>query len=240
MVSKFNPALPAKEQIPEIMSELQTAADRLADIGPAISLFGSARILPESPYYAKAIAIAQALAQAGFAIIAGGGPGIMEAANKGAFEAGGRSVGLNIKLPHETTNNPYQTDSLHFQYFTARKSTFFMHSMAYVALPGGFGTLDELFEALTLLQTNKLPAAPVILVGSEFWGGLVDWVRERLLTEGMIGRGDLTLFSIEDDPQRIVQQLVSFYGQQLKATGKKPPTLPTDLDHEQDKVEDGL
>ncbi|HEY0293945.1 MAG TPA: TIGR00730 family Rossman fold protein [Bordetella sp.] len=211
------------------MSELQTAADQLAEIGPAVSLFGSARIPPDSPYYAKTLAIAAALAKAGFAVIAGGGPGIMEAANKGAFEAGGCSVGLNIKLPHETTDNVYQTHSLHFHYFTARKTTFFMHSMAYVALPGGFGTLDELFEALTLLQTNKLPATPIILVGGEFWGGLIDWMRGHMLSAGMISPADLSLFTIEDDPDRIVGQLVSFYGQYLEAAGKKPPSLPTTL-----------
>ena len=240
MVNQIDPVLPAREQIPVIMSELQAAADRLADIGPAISLFGSARIPPESPYYAKATAIAQALARAGFAIIAGGGPGIMEAANKGAYEAGGRSVGLNIKLPHETTNNAYQTDSLHFHYFTSRKTSFFMHSLAYVALPGGFGTLDELFEALTLLQTHKLPPAPIILVGSEFWGGLIDWVRDRLLAEGMIGPHDLRLLTIEDDPELIVGQLISFYGKYLESIGQKPPSLPTELNEALNKAISGL
>lgn len=220
------PGIPAREQIPVIMSELEAAAAGLAAIGPAISLFGSARVRRDSPYYATAQAIAAELAQAGFTVIAGGGPGVMEAANKGAFDAGGTSVGLNIKLPHETTNNPYQTLSLHFEYFYSRKATFFMHSMAFVALPGGFGTLDELFEALTLVQTAKLPPTPIVLVGSAFWGGLVDWLRDKLLGEGMISPGDMNLFVVEDDPAQVVQHLVDFYGRQLEETGQQAPMLP--------------
>ena len=126
----------------------------------------------------------------------------MEAANKGAFEAGGTSIGLNISLPHEAHNNEYQTISLSFEYFFSRKATFFMHSFAYVAMPGGFGTLDELFEALTLIQTGKVPPAPIVLVGSEYWSGLVEWLGAQLLSNGMIGAHDLNLFIIEDDPQR--------------------------------------
>src|SRR5690606_37433836 len=149
----------ATKQIPEIMSEMQAAADTLQQVGWGVSIFGSARITPESPYYHLSEQLGQRLAQAGLPVIAGGGPGIMEAANKGAFTAGGTSIGLNIRLPRETRRNQYQTHSLKFEYFCARKATFFMHSAAYIAMPGGFGTYDELFEVLTLVQTRKI--APV-------------------------------------------------------------------------------
>ncbi|AOB39027.1 TIGR00730 family Rossman fold protein [Bordetella parapertussis] len=208
------------------MSEIKTAAEKLADIGPAVSMFGSARISRESPYYETCAAISAALAGAGFAIIAGGGPGIMEAANKGAFEAGGTSVGLNISLPHEAHNNEYQTISLSFEYFYSRKATFFMHSMAYVAMPGGFGTLDELFEALTLIQTGKVPPAPIVLVGSEFWHGLVDWLGEQLLANGMIAAHDLNLFIIEDDPAKVVRKVVEFHDKQGRTDSQHAPSLP--------------
>ncbi|AUL45419.1 TIGR00730 family Rossman fold protein [Bordetella parapertussis] len=189
-------------------------------------MFGSARISRESPYYETCAAISAALAGAGFAIIAGGGPGIMEAANKGAFEAGGTSVGLNISLPHEAHNNEYQTISLSFEYFYSRKATFFMHSMAYVAMPGGFGTLDELFEALTLIQTGKVPPAPIVLVGSEFWHGLVDWLGEQLLANGMIAAHDLNLFIIEDDPAKVVRKVVEFHDKQGRTDSQHAPSLP--------------
>src|SRR5690606_21525900 len=134
-----------------------------------------------------------------------------EAANKGAFRAGGTSVGLNIVLPHEASNNRYQTIELSFEYFYSRKATFFMHSMAYIALPGGYGTIDELFEALTLIQTGKIPPGPVVLVGSEFWGGLSHWMNEHMLANGMVAAHDLELFSIEDDPAAIVARIVRFH-----------------------------
>src|SRR5690606_31086294 len=148
------------QQIPGIMSEMQIAADTLQEIGWGVSVFGSARIRPGSPCYALSEAVGARLAKAWLTVIPGGGPGIMEAANKGAFQAGGNSVGLNIKLPREASNNQYQTHSLTFDYFYSRKATFFMHSAAYIALPGGFGTMDELFEVLTLVQTRKVPPAP--------------------------------------------------------------------------------
>jgi uncharacterized protein (TIGR00730 family) len=204
------------------MAELQAAVGQMDGVGPAVSVFGSARIPSGSPYYAKSLAIASALGKAGFAIISGGGPGLMEAASKGAFEAGGQSVGLNIKLPHETTDNAYQTHSLHFRHFSPRKAVFFMYSMAYVILPGGFGTLDELFEALTLIQTRKLPPAPIVLVGSEFWGGLIGWMREHLLAQGTINPGDLELFTIEDDPDRVVELLLDFH-RKHPALALRPP-----------------
>ena len=222
MTISFIPELPPREHVQEIMAELQTAIGQMTDVGPAVSVFGSARIRPSSPYYVKSMAITSALAKAGFTIISGGGPGIMEAASRGAFEAGGQSVGLNIKLPHESTDNVHQTHSLHFRHFSPRKTIFFMYSMAYVVLPGGFGTLDELFEALTLVQTRKLPPAPIVLVGSEFWSGLIDWMREQLLAESTINPGDLKLFSVEDDPDRVVELLLAFH-RKHPVTALRPP-----------------
>lgn len=191
--------LTASEQIPTIMEELQSAAETLKEMGAGISVFGSARIKPGNPYYEIAQEVGKRLAQAGLTLIAGGGPGLMEAANKGAYNAGGQSIGLNIRLPHETTNNPYQTHSLQFEYFYSRKATFFMHSTAYIALPGGFGTLDELFEVLTLVQTGKVPPAPIVLIGTQFWGGLIQWIREQLQNRGLIGPSDLDLITLTDD-----------------------------------------
>jgi uncharacterized protein (TIGR00730 family) len=202
---------PALQQTTQIMSEMLHAAEILANIGPAISIFGSARIKKDSPYYETSEKIAQGLAKAGFTIIAGGGPGIMEAANKGAFEAGGASIGLHIKLAKEAKHNNYQTITLPFQHFVSRKATFFMKSLAYVVLPGGFGTLDELFETVTLIQTGKIPPGPVILVGSAFWGGLMDWIRTQLEQTALINPLDRHTLLIEDDPARVVQHLVDFY-----------------------------
>jgi len=220
--------MPATEQAPRIMSELLTAADALARLGPAVSVFGSARLPASSPWYAQAEQIGALLAQAGFAVIAGGGPGIMEAANKGAYQADGVSVGLNIRLPRETTNNVYQTIALSFDYFLSRKATFFMHSMAYVALPGGFGTLDEVMEVLTLMQTGKIPRGPIVLVGSSFWRGLADWIRDQLLSGGMIAPEDVNLFVIEDDAHAVVQAVVDFWQYQEGDCGdaRYAPCLP--------------
>ncbi len=204
------------------MSEMLHAADTLAEIGPAISIFGSARIKKDSPYYTLSEAIARGLAKTGFTIIAGGGPGIMEAANKGAFEAGGTSVGLHIKLPKESKHNDFQTISLPFQHFVSRKATFFMNSLAYVVLPGGFGTLDELFEAVTLMQTGKIPPGPVILVGTEFWGGLMTWLRSQLEQTALINPLDRHTLIIEDDPNRVVQHLVDFYRDHPGILSKQP------------------
>ena len=204
------------------MSEMVHAAETLADIGPAISLFGSARIPRDSPYYQKSEKIAQLLAKAGFTVIAGGGPGIMEAANKGAFEAGGTSVGLHIKLRHEAKANPFLTIELPFQHFVSRKSTFFVHSLAYVVLPGGFGTLDELFEALTLMQTGKVPAGPVILVGQAFWGGLMDWIIEQLAQQSLINPIDPCMFFITDDTEAVVNHLIKFYETHPNALALQP------------------
>ncbi|OXR49227.1 Rossman fold protein, TIGR00730 family [Pusillimonas sp. T2] len=210
---------PVDRQIPVIMSEMQTAADMLQEIGWGVSVFGSARIKPESPYYALAEAIGTRLAKAGLPVIAGGGPGIMEAANKGAFNAGGHSIGLNIKLPHETKNNIFQTHSLSFEYFYSRKATFFMHSAAYVALPGGFGTLDELFEVLTLIQTGKVPAAPVILMGVDYWGGLIEWIKATLSTQHLIGPNDLALMTLTDDVETAMRHIETFLADRADELG---------------------
>ena len=191
-------------QITEITSELQTAAEHLKDLTAAVSIFGSARIRSDSLYYTKTQEISGLLAKAGFNVISGGGPGIMEAANKGCHEAGGTSIGLNIRLPHEQKDNRYQTDSLYFKYFVSRKTTFFMNSAGYIIMPGGFGTLDEMFEALTLIQTGKAARAPVVFVGREFWQGLMDWMKDQLLSNKLISEHDLDLFIIEDDPQKVV------------------------------------
>lgn len=217
--------LPASEQIPGIMSELQTAAETLQEIGWGVSVFGSARLRSDSPYYKLSEAIGQRLAKAGLTVIAGGGPGIMEAANKGAFEAGGHSIGLNIELPRETHNNHYQTHSLYFNYFYSRKATFFMHSAAYVALPGGFGTLDELFEVLTLVQTRKVPSAPIVLVGVSFWSGLIDWIKSQLVTLGLIAPNDLNLFIVTDDVDEVMAH-INKYCVECAARSDTAPALP--------------
>lgn len=201
---------PANQQIPKIMAEMEIAADTLQDIGWGVSVFGSARIRPDSPYYALAVALGERLAKAGLPVIAGGGPGIMEAANKGAFRAGGTSVGLNIRLPKEEQNNQYQTHSLMFDYFYSRKATFFMHSVAYVALPGGWGTLDELFEVMTLVQTRKVPPAPIVLMGSTFWAGLIDWVHDMQLKNKLIGPNDMDLILISDDLDEVLAHIEEF------------------------------
>ena len=197
-----------KTQVSEISQELATAGEHLIDLKKGVSIFGSARTPRNSFYYNKTIEISKLLAEAGFSIISGGGPGIMEAANKGCFEAGGHSVGLNIKLPHEQHDNSYQSDSLYFKYFVSRKTTFFMNSSAYIMMPGGFGTMDEVFETLTLIQTSKAHPAPIVFVGSEFWGGLVEWIKEQLVGCSYVSDSDLDLFIVEDNPEKIVEYII--------------------------------
>jgi uncharacterized protein (TIGR00730 family) len=187
-----------------IQAELIDGIETLVNLGPAISIFGSARLPEISPYYQDAMTVARDLSKAKFAIISGGGPSIMEAANKGAFGQGGLSVGLNIALPHEQYPNPNQDISLTFRYFFVRKLMFVKSSMGYVVFPGGFGTLDEFFEALTLIQTQKIREFPVILYGSKFWKGLIDWLREQVLTTGCIDEEDLLLFHIVDTPDEVL------------------------------------
>lgn len=194
-----------------IMSEFVNAAEQLAHIRPAVSIFGSARIKPDQPFYAKTEVLARMLSDAGFSVISGGGPGIMEAANKGAFAGKSPSVGLNILLPHEQAGNPYQNVSMNFRHFFSRKVAFVKYATAYVVMPGGFGTLDELFEALTLIQTGKSRKMPIFLYGSAFWTGLWDWIREQLLSNKLIAEADLSLIQITDDPQFIVNAIFDFY-----------------------------
>ena len=194
-----------------IMAEFIDVADRLSEIRPAVSIFGSARISPDNPYYATATDIARRLSDEGFSIITGGGPGIMEAANKGAFEGGSPSIGLNIDLPHEQTRNSWQNISLSFRHFFARKVAFVKYADAYVIMPGGFGTLDELSEVITLIQTGKSRRIPVILVGTSFWHGLLQWMREQMAELGLIHPEDLGLVQLIDEPARIVDAIFAFY-----------------------------
>ncbi len=194
-----------------IMAEFAAATERLRGMRPAVSMFGSARIGEGHPYYAKAEKIARLLSDAGFAVISGGGPGLMEAANRGAFAGRSPAIGLNILLPHEQGSNGYQDVSFDFRYFFARKMMFVRWASAYVVLPGGFGTLDELSECLTLVQTGKSRRIPIILVGRAFWQGLIDWARASLVGEGMIGPEDLELMQIIEEPADIVEAIFSFY-----------------------------
>jgi len=226
--------LPATQQIPRIMSEMEAAAETLQEMGWGVSVFGSARLRPDSPYYKLAEALGARLAKAGLTVIAGGGPGIMEAANKGAYEAGGRSIGLNISLPREPHNNHYQTHSLQFDYFYSRKATFFMHSAAYIALPGGFGTLDELFEVITLVQTRKTPLAPIVLIGTEFWSGLLDWIRSHLLVNGLIGKNDLDLLLVTDDLDTVMEHIHTYCADCF--TRHEEPSLPIERESSEDGV----
>jgi uncharacterized protein (TIGR00730 family) len=195
----------------EIIAEFVTATERLPAIQPAVAIFGSARITPEHPYFKVAEEIGRRLSDAGFSVISGGGPGVMEAVNKGAFEGASPSVGLNIQLPHEQTANAYQDVSHTFQHFFARKVMFVKLSCAFVMMPGGFGTMDELMEVLTLVQTGKIRRLPVILVNSAFWSGLLDWLRTRLVEEGMIGADDPGLIQVIDDPQQVVDAIFDHY-----------------------------
>ena len=197
----------------KIISEFVEAGEELRAIQPAVSIYGSARTKPDHPDYLFTERLSRKLSDAGFSVISGGGPGIMEAANKGAFAGKSPAVGLNIVLPHEQHGNPYQDLSIKFQHFFPRKVMFVKHAIAYVVMPGGFGTLDELFESLTLVQTGKTPSRPIILVGRAFWQGLVGWIQEQLLGNGLISEGDLNLFHIIDDEDEIVEHIFLHYDQ---------------------------
>lgn len=194
-----------------IMSEFVSATDRLSQIHPAVSIFGSARTKPDQPYYKLTEEIARLLSDAGFSVISGGGPGIMEAANKGAFYGKSASVGLNIQLPHEQSGNPYQNISHTFNRFFTRKVMFVKFASAYVVMPGGFGTLDELMESLTLVQTGKIRKMPIILVGSKFWGSMLEWFRTSLVDEKVISPEDMDLIQLIDDPKEIVGAIFKHY-----------------------------
>ena len=191
----------------KIMGEFVDGVEALHDLGQAVSIFGTARIKPDDPVYEKTVELASLFAKNNFAVITGGGGGVMEAANKGAAEAGGVSVGLNIHLPFEQVPNPYSNVKLEFKYFFIRKVMFIKYARAYIAMPGGFGTLDELFEVVTLIQTRRIRPYPIILVGSDYWEGLFDWIKDRLLTEKRISPVDLEIIQIMDDPEQIVKSV---------------------------------
>ena len=188
----------------KIMGEFVEGVEGLHDIGPAVSIFGSARTLSDDPQYKKAESLSALFVKNGFGVITGGGGGIMEAANKGAAEAGGTSVGLNIRLPFEQKPNPFATLQMEFKYFFIRKVMFIKYAAAYVVMPGGFGTLDELFEVMTLVQTQRIRPFPIILVGTQYWRGLLDWIREQLLAQRLISPKDLDIIQVMDDPEDIV------------------------------------
>jgi len=197
----------------KVMAEFVDGYEKLAKIGPCVSIFGSARLKPESTYYEMAVEIAEKITKLGFGIITGGGPGIMEAGNKGAFNAKGKSIGLNIDLPFEQHFNPYinKSYSMNFDYFFVRKVMFIKYSQGFVVMPGGFGTLDELTEAMTLIQTNKIGKFPIVLVGSKFWSGLLEWFKATLLEEGMIAADDLDLYRVVDTADEAVAHIKAFY-----------------------------
>jgi uncharacterized protein (TIGR00730 family) len=193
-----------------IMAEFVDSFDTMSKVGPAVTVFGSARTKPNDTYYKASIALAKELAKHNIAVITGGGPGIMEAANKGAAQAKGKSVGLNIKLPHEQTGNPYANIPIDFHYFFARKVCFVKYSMGFVYMPGGFGTLDEFFEVATLVQTQKISRFPLILFGTDYWSGLIKWMRNTLEGRGLISPGDLGLMNVTDDPQEAVSIILDY------------------------------
>ena len=197
----------------KIMSEFVQSYDKLAKIGPCVAIFGSARTKPQNKYYKAAVEIAERLTKIGFGVITGGGPGIMEAGNRGAKQGGGPSVGLNINLPFEQHSNPYidSDKSINYDYFFVRKTIFMQYAQGFVVMPGGFGTLDELSEALTLIQTDKLVDFPIIFYGKEYWQGLLDWFRDTLLEEKMISPEDMDLFKVVDTPEEAVAIIEEFY-----------------------------
>ena len=216
-------------RVMRIMGEFIEGFDTLASVDKAVTIFGSARIGPDDPHYDAAVETARLLTKAGFAVITGAGPGIMEAGNKGAQIGGGRSIGCNIELPFEQGANPYVDTLVNFRYFFVRKTMFIKYSVAFIIFPGGFGTLDELFEALTLIQTGKIYRFPVILFGRYYWAGLLRWLQTRVLSEGKISAGDLDLMLVTDDPAEAVQAIVTAYrslgqtaGDQMDMTADTP------------------
>lgn len=201
----------------KIMGEFVDGYDKMMKIGPCVSIFGSARLKEDNKYYKQAVELAEKLTEMGFGVITGGGPGIMEAGNRGAKNAKGKSVGLCINLPHEEAANQY-VDPKHmisFNYFFARKVMFVKYAQSFVVFPGGFGTLDELFEALTLIQTHKISRFPVILVGSDFWNGLIDWIKEQLVGNGTISPNDMNLFKLTDDMDEVINIIEEFYSDRV-------------------------
>ncbi len=194
-----------------IMAEFVDSFEALSQVGPGVTVFGSARMAPENPYYQSAVELAKGLAKNKLAIITGGGPGIMEAANKGAALAKGKSVGLNIELPHEQKGNRYANIPIHFHYFFSRKVCFVKYSIGFVFMPGGFGTLDEFFEVLTLVQTGRIPEFPLILFGRKYWRGLIRWMKDQMQdNNAFISPGDLDLFTLTDDPQEAISVILEY------------------------------
>ncbi len=208
-------------RVMRIMSEFIEGFDVLADVEKGVAVFGSARTGPDDPQYQAAQEVSRLLAEAGFAIITGAGPGIMEAANKGAQQGNGRSIGCNIELPFEQGANPFVDTLINFRYFFVRKTMFIKYSNAYIIFPGGFGTFDELFEALTLIQTGKIYQFPVILFGRHYWAGLVRWLQSRVLSERKISPGDMDLMLVTDDPQEAVNAVIAAYDAQLEAARRR-------------------
>ncbi|HEX9046354.1 MAG TPA: TIGR00730 family Rossman fold protein [Verrucomicrobiae bacterium] len=204
-----------------IMSEFVDSFQTLSQVGPAVTIFGSARLKPSDPYYRAAVKIGQGLARNNLAVITGGGPGIMEAANKGAALGGGKSIGLNIELPHEQSANKFSNLPIHFHYFFARKVCFVKYSLGFVFMPGGFGTLDELFEVVTLVQTHRIPQFPLVLFGRDYWKGLIAWMKLRMEHEKLISPGDLDLLSITDDVDEVVE-IIRDYERRVGPPGALP------------------
>lgn len=207
----FDKKMPEAWRVLRIQSEIVDGIEHLIKIGYAVNIFGSARLGPESPYYDQGVQLGQLLSRAGINVVTGGGPGIMEGVNKGAFNEGALSIGLNITLPQEQAPNAFQDISLSFRYFFVRKFMFIKHSIAFAILPGGFGTLDEMFEALTLIQTEKAEPFPVVLIGHEYWSGLVDWMRTTMLSHGCIGQKDMELFTVVDDVEEAARIIITHY-----------------------------
>ena len=206
----------------QIMAEFVEGFEKLAAIKPSVSMFGSSRFREDHPCYALAADIARLLSDAGFSVVSGGGPGLMEAFNRGAHAGRSQSVGLNIQLPHEQAGNAYQDISLYFRHFFSRKVMFVKYASAYVVLPGGFGTLDELIEILTLIQTGKSRQIPIILVRGAFWKGLIEWFRGTLVKEGTIGESDLDLFQVVEEPQQVVDAIFGYYkGRNIEMTAEE-------------------
>ncbi len=195
-------------RVMRIQSELVDGIEQLTKLGPAVTIFGSARLKEDDLHYQDAVRLSQLLAEAGLAVITGGGPGIMEAANRGAYQQGGRSVGLNITLPHEQSANHYQSTSLSFRYFFVRKLMFVKHAVGFAIYPGGFGTMDELFEALTLVQTGKAAKFPIVLVGKDYWGGLMDWLQNTMLASGCVDRKELDLLQLVDNADEAAKIII--------------------------------
>jgi len=229
-----------------IMSELVEGFDELSRIGPAVSMFGSARCRPGDPEYILAETIGRKLAERGFAVITGGGPGIMEAGNRGAISAGGSSIGLNIHLPREQNHNQFQTVSVDFRYFFVRKLMFVKYAVAFIIMPGGFGSLDELFEALTLIQTRRIKHFPLFLVDSTFWQPLLDWLKKDVVKRGFLTEAELDLITVVDDPDELVEQIVWCDQEKcyLSETGlsgypKKEPPPPSHVAPPPSVVNDG-